>query len=130
MSGLSAVEMVQIVASWKQRTAKSGPKIDRSKYTAAELDALDKHVAANFQPVKVIDLFVFKQSWESFDGFPGFGFFFEAFKDFVANRVYPHAGALADQPARTIEILKLLEAIRDEEVAIENRKREVHGVRK
>ncbi len=129
MSSLSALEMIQIIASWKRRSSPAKRQIDRTRYSEEQLKAFDEHVRANFQPVTVLGVFTFKVDWERFDEFPCFHFYMEAFRDFEARRVYPHAGSLDSQPARTVEILKLIEALSAEDRAKEIRKQEAIRVR-
>ena len=115
MSELSAEEMIQIIATWKGRGRPAGKTIDRSQYSEEQLRAFDEHIKEKFQPVKVLGLFVFTVPWDHFPEFPCFHFYREAYWDYEARRVYPHEGALDSQLARTVEILKLIGALVEEE---------------
>lgn len=108
--------MAQVIATWKVRNAPA-KTIDRSRYTAEQLKALDEQIRTRFEPVVVLKSLVFKKPWAEFEAFPCFSFYLEAFRNYRAGRGFPHDGGLDSQPSRTMIIMSLMGALLDEEEA-------------
>lgn len=112
---------MQIIATFKKSLNPSKNKIDRSRYTEAQLKALDQQLEKS-SPTIILETFSFKKPFEEFEDFPNFGFYATAFKGFDQHGTFPHEGPLDNQPNRTMEVLNLLSALRAEEETNESKK--------